>query len=128
MCIRECGLTDTYNLFHDPSDKSPDVEQLRNLQVELDQQATVAYGWTDIDLRHDFCETKQGIRYTLVERLRRVVLDRLLELNYQRHAEEVAAGLHTKNKLVSSSTKFKSAEKIRQHAAQDTLFIPEDIE
>ena len=55
-----------------------------------------AYGWQDLDLNHDFHETKQGIRYTISEVARREVLNRLLELNHQRYAEEVAAGLHDK--------------------------------
>lgn len=47
-------------------------------------------------LNHGFHETKQGTRYTISETARREVLDRLLELNHQRYAEEVAEGLHDK--------------------------------
>lgn len=47
-------------------------------------------GWQDIDLGHDFHETKQGLRYTISETARREVLDRLLLLNHERYAEEVA--------------------------------------
>jgi hypothetical protein len=43
-----------------------------------------------------FHTTKQGIRYTLSEPARREVLDRLLALNHQRYAKEVAAALHDK--------------------------------
>ena len=49
-----------------------------------------AYGWSDLDLGHGFHETKQGVRYTISEAARRTVLDRLLALNHQRHAEEEA--------------------------------------
>ncbi|NTV62837.1 MAG: hypothetical protein HGA65_04785, partial [Oscillochloris sp.] len=41
-------------------------------------------------------QTRQGLRYTISEASRRTVLDRLLALNHQRYAEEVAAGLHDK--------------------------------
>ena len=62
----------------------------------MDQAVAAAYGWSDLDLGHGFHATKQGERYTLSEPARRTVLDRLLALNHQRHAEEVAAGLHDK--------------------------------
>ena len=42
-------------------------------------------------------ETKQGLRYTISEAARREVLDRLLALNHQRHAEEEAE----KNRLAA---------------------------
>ncbi len=57
-----------------------------------------AYDWFDLDLGHGFHTTKQGVRYTISESARREVLDRLLALNHQRYAEEVAAGLHDKGK------------------------------
>jgi hypothetical protein len=57
-----------------------------------------AYGWHDLDLGHGFHATKQGTRYTISEAARREVLDRLLALNHERYAEEVAAGLHEKGK------------------------------
>jgi hypothetical protein len=56
--------------------------------VELNQAVAVAYGWNGLDLGHGFHETKQGMRYTLSGIARRIVLDRLLDLNHQRHAEE----------------------------------------
>jgi hypothetical protein len=90
MRARNQGSTDTYNCFHDPFDKSEDILRLRSLHVELDQAVAAAYGWTDLDLGHGFHETKQGVRYTLSENARRVVLDRLLVLNHQRGAEEEA--------------------------------------
>jgi hypothetical protein len=47
-------------------------------------------------LNHGFHETKRGVRHTISETARREVLDRLLELNHQRYADEVAAGRHDK--------------------------------
>jgi hypothetical protein len=89
MEMRQEGLTTTYNRFHDCSDGSSEMKQLRTLLMEIDRAVMTAYGWTDIDLAHGFHETKQGVRFTLSEPARRSILDRLLELNHQRHAEEI---------------------------------------
>ena len=96
MRSRQEGLTDTYNRFHDRGEQSSDIERLRALHGEMDQAVAAAYGWTDLDLGHGFHATKQGERYTLSEPARRTVLDKLLELNHRRYAEEVKAGLHDK--------------------------------
>jgi hypothetical protein len=56
----------------------------------MDQAVIAAYGWSDLDLGHDFYPIKQGVRYTISESARRIVLDRLLALNHQRHKEEEA--------------------------------------
>ena len=96
MLDRGDGLTATYNRFHDPNETADDISRLRELHVEMDNAVAAAYGWQDLDLGHGFHETQQGIRYTLCEEARRAVLTRLLELNYQRYAEEEKAGLHTK--------------------------------
>ncbi|EGV18837.1 hypothetical protein ThimaDRAFT_1641 [Thiocapsa marina 5811] len=90
------GLTKTYNRFHNYAELSADIAELRSLHIELDRAVAAAYGWDDLDLGHDFHGTKQGARFTISETARREVLDRLLELNHQRYAEEVAAGLHDK--------------------------------
>ena len=91
MQSRNEGLTKTYNRFHDQQETAADIVELRRLQIELDQSVAVAYGWQDLNLGHGFRETKQGIRFSISEDARREVLDRLLALNHQLHAEEVAA-------------------------------------
>jgi hypothetical protein len=91
MAERREGLTATYNRFHSPHEVSADIAALRRLHVEMDYAVAAAYGWTDLDLGHGFHETKQGTRYTISEAARREVLDRLLELNHQRHAAEAAS-------------------------------------
>jgi hypothetical protein len=102
MAARHEGLTDTYNRFHDPDEKSEDIARLRALHIELDMTVVTAYCWSDLDLGHGFHETKQGVRYTISESARRTVLDRLLALNHQRYEEEVKAGLHDKKKSQAS--------------------------
>ncbi len=96
MLVRQEGLTATYNRFHNPAERAADITRLRTLHVEMDHAVAAAYSWADLPLDHDFHETQQGIRYTISEPARREVLRRLLELNHQRHAEEVATGLHEK--------------------------------
>jgi hypothetical protein len=80
----------------------------------MDHAVTAAYGWTDLDLGHGFHETKQGVRFTISEPARREVLQRLLKLNHERYAEEVAAGLHEKKRgggRVAGGGKKKAASK-----------------
>jgi hypothetical protein len=42
------GLTSTYNRFHDPSETSCGLLQLRALHQEMDQGVLAAYGWSDV--------------------------------------------------------------------------------
>ncbi|WP_320415855.1 Eco57I restriction-modification methylase domain-containing protein [Methylomonas montana] len=98
------GLTKIYNRFHNPNENERGIIELRHLHEEMDSAVADAYGWQNLNLKHDFHETKQGLRYTICEAARREVLDRLLELNHQRYAEEVAAGLHDKKAAKSAGT------------------------
>ena len=98
MLDRREGLTKTYNRVHDPDERSDDIVRLREIHVALDHAVRDAYGWSDLDLGHDFHETKFGTRFTFAPGPRQEVLDRLLELNHERYAEEVRQGLHGKPK------------------------------
>jgi len=138
------GLTSTYNRFHDPSETSSGLLELRRLHGEMDQAVLHAYGWSDVptvcgfgldylDLEDDAqlpddlqdridsgelffwepdeaCAFEAQVRaYGAVKNSRRLpwryrwpdavrddVLARLLALNAERYAEEVAQGLHGK--------------------------------
>ncbi len=122
MQARGEGLTKTYNRFHTrgAEGEGADISELRTLHRQLDTAVAAAYGWADLAandgaaLGHDFHETKQGLRYTLAPTARREILDRLLALNHQRHAEEVAAGLHEKK---SGKRKAETGKKKRGSAA-----------
>ncbi|MDP2792475.1 MAG: hypothetical protein Q8O25_00075 [Sulfurisoma sp.] len=108
------GLTDIYNLFHTRdltpaqvakvSKKSAEEAEagyqgtleLRRLHRELDIAIRDAYGWTDLNLGHDFIEVEtlpenDRVRYTISPAARKEVLKRLLALNHQRAAAEAAA-------------------------------------
>jgi len=96
MQRRWIGLTKTYNLVNDPDCTDADVQALRDTHIALDLAVLAAYGWADLNPKHGFHDTAQGRRFTISPAARDEVLDRLLELNHARYAEEVAAGLHTK--------------------------------
>jgi len=98
MLSRQEGLTNLYNHFHDPNETAKDIQKLRDLHVEMDKAVAVAYGWTDLDLDYGYRDTKQGLRFTISDPARRETLARLLKLNHERYAEEVAQGLHNKKK------------------------------
>jgi len=138
------GLTSTYNRFHDPSETSEGLLELRRLHGEMDQVVLAAYGWSDVptacgfgldylDTEDDaqfaealqdridsgrlfFWEANDALdfqgqlqaygaitgrrklpwRYRWPDDVRDDVLARLLALNAERYAEEVALGLHSK--------------------------------
>jgi hypothetical protein len=83
------GKTDLFNAIHDSSNVDSLIERSRLVFKNLDRAVADAYGWTDLQLEYDFRETPQGIRYTVDEETRQDILDRLLELNHKRHAEEL---------------------------------------
>ncbi len=80
------------------------IEKLRQLHVEMDNAVLEAYGWLDIELKHDFYEVdylpeNDRVRFTIHPDARREILKRLLELNHKIHDEEVKAGLWEKKKV-----------------------------
>ena len=96
MRERRLGLTDVYNLVHDPDVRSDGhIQRLRDLHVELDLVVRDAYGWSEMDLEHGFHRVRgQGVRFTFSPRMADEVLDLLLELNKRCYEAEVRAGLH----------------------------------
>jgi hypothetical protein len=103
------GLTKTYNRVHGPKDEDPEIARLRELHVALNLAVRDTYGWSDLDLDHGFHETAQGVRYTIGPAARTEVLDRLLELNHERHAAELAAGSRAKTKRTVPKRRATSA-------------------
>jgi hypothetical protein len=102
MSDRQEGMTKTYKRLFASDETSADIQKLRKLHVEMDNAVAAAYGWTDLDFGHGFHQAKRGIRFTISESARREVLARLLKLNHERYAEEVAHGLHDKGKKKAS--------------------------
>ncbi|MFC8310789.1 Eco57I restriction-modification methylase domain-containing protein [Streptomyces olivaceus] len=95
MDDQDIGLTALYKRVHDSSDVSPEVQQIREAHIAVDQAVMEAYGWTDIDLKHGFQPTPQGDRFTIATDVQVELLDRLLELNHARYKKELDEGLHT---------------------------------
>ena len=116
------GLTDVYNLFHARNlshalvakvSKKQDAAarigfegllELRRLHVQLDTAVRDAYGWTDLDLGHDFVEIEtlaenDRVRYAISPVARKEVLRRLLALNQER------AKLEAEQRIVSAPAK-----------------------
>jgi hypothetical protein len=62
MVDTNLGLTKTYNRFHDPKERSPEIAKLRELHAAMDNAVLAAYGWTDLDTTCgfdlDYCEAE----------------------------------------------------------------------
>jgi len=110
------GLTKTYNRFHDPDNRDPEIERLRELHAAMDRAVLDAYGWTDIPTECEFLpdfieededgnEVPKSFRYRWPDEVRDDVLARLLALNAERHAEEVRAGAAKPDGKKSSAAK-----------------------
>jgi hypothetical protein len=123
MVRNDEGLTKTYNRFHDPEERSPDIHQLRTLHAAMDRAVLAAYGWPDIPTACEFLldyeedeeadseptgkarKKKKPWRYRWPDEVRDEVLARLLALNAERHAEEVRLGIAPGMKPATSSKK-----------------------
>ena len=101
------GLTETYNRFHDPEERDPEILRLRELHAAMDRAVLDAYGWTDIQPTCEFLldyedeedeenawprRRKKPWRYRWPDEIRDEVLARLLELNRVRAEEEQLSG------------------------------------
>ncbi len=122
------GLTKTYNRFHDPDERSPDILKLRELHAEMDRAVLCAYGWTDLkptcefllDYEEDEDDNETGggrhrkkpWRFRWPDDFRDEVLARLLELNRQRAEQERLSGAAEsgRGKSTKKSTKGRKAD------------------
>lgn len=97
------GLTKTYNRFHDPDERDPEMLKLRELHAAMDRAVLEAYGWSDIPTDCEFLldyeideeewrKKKKPWRYRWPDEVRDEVLARLLALNAERAREEQLAG------------------------------------
>src|SRR5262249_54154741 len=110
MARNDEGLTKTYNRFHDPDERSPDILRLRELHAAMDRAVLEAYGWRALaelatceflpDYEDDEDEEessgsrrKKPWRYRWPDDFRDEVLARILALNQKRAEEERLAGL-----------------------------------
>jgi hypothetical protein len=89
------------------------IQELRELHIKMDNSVLDAYGWQDIELKHDYYEVdylpeNDRIRFTINPDARKEILKRLLELNHKIHEEEVKAGLWDKKSRKKKTTKSKT--------------------
>lgn len=94
MQQRQLGLTKTYNLFNNPGCQDEEIQQMRLLQTRMDCSILACYGWEDIDLQHDFYPNdRKKIRFMPSPAAQREIFTRLVALNQEIVAQEVAQGL-----------------------------------
>jgi hypothetical protein len=100
------GLTKTYNRFHDPEERDPDIARLRDLHAVMDRVVLDAYDWREIRPTCEFLldyqdeesaqngprRRKKPWRYRWPDDIRDEVLARMLELNRQRALDEAVVG------------------------------------
>lgn len=121
MIRNDEGLTSTYNRFHDPNERDPEIERLRELHAAMDRAVLDAYGWSDIKTDCEFLldyeideeewgDKKKPYRYRWPDEVRDEVLARLLELNAQRTAEEARAGATAAKKSAKKPTPRRKAK------------------
>ncbi|MEK7760219.1 MAG: hypothetical protein AAB433_01435 [Nitrospirota bacterium] len=84
------GMTDAMNAVHYPGDSDPEIVKMRGLLARLDMEVASAYGWTDVDLAHDFrhdidAEGMSVVRHGLDVASRGRLLDMLIGLNRTQH-------------------------------------------
>jgi len=122
------GLTKTYNRFHDPDERDPEIVKLRELHAAMDRAVLDAYGWSDIptDCRflldyeideEEWGDKKKPYRYRWPDEVRDEVLARLLELNTERAKEEARSGAAAKRKAGK-----KVAKRASKVSATEDLF------
>ncbi|MEV5486969.1 DNA methyltransferase [Streptomyces bobili] len=144
MLSRNIGLTDVYNLVHNPTCQDPDIVELRRIHEGIDKATVEAYSWRDLldetgatppadpthetfPLDHGFHETDQGTRYTIGLLARTEIIDRLRQLNHQAYADEVFLGLHKKPQQ-HPDMPSPSAEAYRKKAEQGRKSVVVDFE
>lgn len=111
MVAADEGMTKTYNRFHKPDERGEAIETLRRLHDEMDRAVLRAYGWHDLaDLvRPQFLTEDTEDDHTYQKRYfwpadqRDMLLARLLALNAERHAQEVAEGITPNRSRVSTA-------------------------
>jgi len=123
------GMTETYNRFHDPDERDPEIVELRELHASMDRAVLDAYGWSDIPTACEFLldyETddeewgtkKKPYRYRWPDEVRDEVLARLLELNARRAQEETRTGATAGKKI----TKKPAAKRVAKSSGTGDLF------
>lgn len=115
------GLTSFINDFHSIDNTNKLMSSIRSQYCAINLEISNLYKWDFENLDFDFNESKLGLRYSIRNTIKEEVLDRLLELNHKRYAEEVSAGLWEKNLKTKNAVKKKSSQG-RETDAMGSLF------
>ena len=89
MIANNEGLTKTYNRFHDPYERSPEIQKLRELHDAMDRAVLDAYGWTDLV---PYMRVPPGLRRGRGRRRRLVAPQKALALPLARRRPRRSAG------------------------------------
>jgi hypothetical protein len=92
------GLTGVFNAVHDPACAGPKVTFVRDCLARIHAESLRAFGWSDLSGELHHVILREGVRWSISTADRLHLHSRLLRLNRQRYAEEVAVGLHDKKK------------------------------
>ena len=126
MVRNDEGMTKTYNRFHNPYEKDPEIGKLRELHGTVDRAVLDAHGWRDLSTDCEFLldyeideatwgTKKKPYRYRWPDETRDEVLERLLALNAERAEEEARA-------LPQESAPRKNRRRILMVAEQQPLW------
>ncbi|WP_161882803.1 Eco57I restriction-modification methylase domain-containing protein [Deinococcus alpinitundrae] len=129
----EVGLTDLYNLLHDPGESAPEIVALREAHVAVDERVKSLYGFDDINLEHGFHDVTylpatDCTRFTVSEAARLELLRRLAALNVERYeAEQAAVSLPKKVTPKAASKRGQTTGEGDLFAFSTPSAAPEDV-
>jgi len=96
-CLKNMGIgiTELFNAANNPKITDPLVNQYRARLVDLDVAVCKAYGWSDLDLLHDYytqddLSEDDRIRFSISPEAKDQIISRLSVLNRKKHDEELA--------------------------------------
>jgi hypothetical protein len=87
MLRRGVGLTELYNMVNSSNIREgveEDIDRIRSAHLEVDLAVFRAYGWQDLEVRHDFHEHRSITRWSVSPEVAAEVMSRLVEENLRR--------------------------------------------
>lgn len=105
---KDVGLTYLYKQINNKECLEPEINNIRELHMQIDSLVCAAYGWDDIRITHEFVDSKQGVRFTISRDIREEILNRLRSLNLKMSNTNIG-GTVAENKV---TTKLKRTNKL----------------
>jgi len=120
------GITELFNAANNPKITDPLVNQYRARLVDLDVAVCKAYGWSDLDLLHDYYTQEDlseddSIRFSISPEAKDQFISRLSVLNRKKHDEE----LELAEKTLTSPAKRGRRPKAAPNQSVTDLFAGE---